>query len=253
MSTFKKMMLLSQEEMERIKARQIKEYDPSLTALARIQDQLDTVLNDPVLAKAPPDERLKLFQKLQHRFGQIKHEGDTPIKLAGVETSMPEPPAPQPAPTPPSTTPLPGLPVQMLGVNKRYRTHADRLMKHIFRDPSTLTANDRLELVVKGQPVPGSNVVDLVSDVFATAKSRVEGPRPEGFEEFVSALKDVNAPHTLLVNPKYSDSLASSSSYSNPFSALSVPKRMKHSLKVNRLHKFQHPSKSPHVLSLYRV
>ena len=229
-------MLIGQDELERMKAKQIKEYDPSLHALARVQDQLDTVLNDPTIAQLPADERLKLFQKFQHRFNDIKHEGDTPIKLAGVSSSIPEPVS---APIPSA-----GVSMPVVGVSSRYRTHADRLMKHLLRDPSSLSVNDRLELVVKGQPISGSNIVDLVSDAFATAKARVAGPRPQGFQEFLTALKDVNAPHSLLMNPVYSASLTP-----NPFSIPFASKPHK----LSKKHHLHASAKRPRILSVYKV
>ena len=242
MSTFKKMLLLSQEEVERIKAKQIKEYDPALHALARLQDQLDTVLNDPLMSQLHPDERLKLFQRLQHRFNEIKHDGDAPIKLAGVSATLPEPEPAAPA-APPDFPQIPG-------VNVRYRTHAKHLMKHLFHDPSTFTVNDRNELVIKGQAVPGSNFVDLLSDVFATSKSRVEGPRPAGYPEFLSALRDVNAPRTLLINPKYSSSLHGPAVLPLSPQPMHRPAKLKKgALAIRKLHS----SHLPHVLSLYNV
>ena len=84
MRTFKKMVLISPEQLKRKNAKQIKEYDPALHASARLQDQLDTVLIDPLMGQFHPDQRLKLLHQLQHRLIVINHEGDTPIKLAGV-------------------------------------------------------------------------------------------------------------------------------------------------------------------------
>ena len=74
----------SKEDVERINAKQIKEYAPALHALARLQDQLDTVLKDSLMGHLHTDESLKLWKRLQHGFNQIKHDGDTQIKLAGV-------------------------------------------------------------------------------------------------------------------------------------------------------------------------
>ncbi len=68
MSTFQKMVLLSQEEMERMRQKQIKEYDPNLRALARLQDEKETVLTDKQMS---PDEALKIFQKLTSRYEAI--------------------------------------------------------------------------------------------------------------------------------------------------------------------------------------
>ena len=239
-----------------MKARQIKEYDPALHTMARVQDQLDAVLNDSSFATLQPDDRLKLLQRLQHRFSEVKHEGDTQVKLAGVSTVMPEPTVAA-APVAPVSAVLPQLP--LIGINGRYHTHAGQLIKHIFQDPSTLSVNERKEIVVKGHPVPGSNAVDLLSDVFATKKSRVEGPRPPGFSEFLSALKDVNAPRTLLVNPKYSSSLTSSSS--NPLNVLHLAHKSRKrislpSSKVFYAHsssKHQPSSKLHPALALYKV
>ena len=240
MSSFKKMLLMSQEELERIKAKQIKEYDPSITALARVQNQVDSVLTDPTIAQLPADQRLKLLQKLQHRFEQIKHEGDTPLKLAGVSASLPEPASMPATPTTASTTGLSRPAVQLFGINQRYRNRADTLMKHILQDPASLSVNERNEIVVKGRTVPGSNIIDLVSDAFATSKSRVDGPRPQGFSDFVTALRDVNAPRTLLMNPSYSD----------PISA--THRRSVHHPKLSST-SHNLPHKRPRILSLYKI
>ena len=44
-----------------------------------------------------------------------------------------------------------------------------------------------------------------MSDVFTTSKARVEGKRPVGYNRFLSALREINAPRALLVNPAYSN------------------------------------------------
>ena len=49
-----------------------------------------------------------------------------------------------------------------------------------------------------------------MSDVFTKAKSRVAAPRPTGFTYFVSALRDLNIPRSLIQNPKYLKELAPS-------------------------------------------
>ena len=150
------------------------------------------------MAQLQPGERLKLFHRMQHRFNEINHEGVTPIKLAGVSATLPEP-EPPPAGAPDL--------LQIPGFNHRYRTHAKHLMKDLFHDPTTFTVNDRTELVRKCQALPAANFVDLVSDVFPTSKSRVEGPCPTRYPEFLSALREVDALLPRLINPKYSSSL----------------------------------------------
>ncbi len=82
-----------------------------------------------------------------------------------------------------------------------------------------------MEIVVRDRPIPGSNIHDLLSDLFTTAKSRLARPRPNGFTSFVAALHDLNIPHTLISNPKYIKELTGSSSSSS------------HSLSINKARK----------------
>ena len=233
-----------------MKAKQLKEYDPALTAMARIQNQLDALLSDLTLEKVPAEERLKLVQNLQNRFSEIKHQADLPIQLAGISKSIPEPAA-APHATPPLVAPAaPAVattdkPTNILGVNKRYPTHAHELMKLISSNPNVISVNDRMEIVVNGLRVPGSNIHDLVSDAFTSAKTRITGPRPEGFGSFLDALKDINAPHSLFVNPLYSQT--------------APPSPLKHMNPSVKLHRFQISSASrrasltPKYLSLYKL
>ena len=65
-----------------------------------------------------------------------------------------------------------------------------------------------MELIIRGLRIPRSNIHDLMSDVFTKAKSRVAAPRPTGFTSFVSALRDLNIPRSLIQNPKYLKELA---------------------------------------------
>ena len=163
--------------------------------MARLQDQLDSLLEDHLLDKLQPGECLKLLHRLQHRFPETNPECDSPIKLSAVSANLPD--------LDPSAA-APRDFRQMPGGNVRYRTHVMHLMKHLFHDPSPSTVNDGTELDIKGQAVRFSNFVDLLSDVFDTSQSHIYGPRPAGFPEFFSAQRDGNTTRTQLINPKFS-------------------------------------------------
>jgi hypothetical protein len=218
MSTaFQKMFLMSEEEMERMKSKQLKEYDPDLRSMTRLQDQATAILSKDDMN---PDELLKLINMLQSRFNQIKNKDKAEPELAGVSKIMAEPDEPD---EDEEEAPIPVQP--MIGIAKRDHAKARSLIQLLSKDPHSLSVNDRMEIVVRDRPIPGSNIHDLLSDLFTTTKSRLARPRPFGFTSFVSALHDLNIPHTLISNPKYIKELSGSSSSSS------------HSLSINKARK----------------
>ena len=60
-----------------------------------------------------------------------------------------------------------------------------------------------MEIVVRDRPIHGSNIHDLLSDMFAISKTRLSAPRPTGFSSFISVLNELNVPRTLIRNRKY--------------------------------------------------
>lgn len=200
-NTFSKMLLVSEEEMDRMKARQLREYNPSLKAMVKVQDQIESVLNDPSFTELHPNERLQILQNLQHRFHQLKNEP--------YVTHTPPPPATL-TPTTNSPTPYayaPSIKTEptLYGISKQNVKKAEQLAEHLFKDPDVLSINDNNELVVSGKPISGSNVTDLLADVYTTSKSGLHGPRPVGYQPFLNAIRELHTPRTLLVNPAYRD------------------------------------------------
>ena len=91
MAAFKRLLLLNEEEVERIKAKQIRDYDPSITALARIKDQMDNVLSSADGDSVSNEQKLKLFQNLQNRYLRIRDYPAAPARLASVSSFHPPP------------------------------------------------------------------------------------------------------------------------------------------------------------------
>ena len=217
-AAFQKMFLMSEEEMERRKAKLLKDYDPDLRSMTRLQDQANTLLSKDDMN---PDELLKLINMLQSRFTQIKNKDKVEPQLAGVSKTMEQPE--EDGDDEDEESPIPVQP--MIGIAKRDQAKARSLIHLMSKDPHSLSVNDRMEIVVRDRTIPGSNIHDLLSDLFTTTKSRLARPRPHGFTAFVSALHDLNIPHTLISNPKYIKELSGSSSSSS------------HSLSINKARK----------------
>ena len=75
---FRKVRLVEENELSRLVEKRIKEYNPGLNVLAKLQLQEDSILNEPDL---PSEEKLNLFKRLQNRFTNIKSQTiERPVK-----------------------------------------------------------------------------------------------------------------------------------------------------------------------------
>ena len=86
MATFKKMTLVSEEELDRLKQKQIS-YNPEVRVLAFLKDEMDQILSRNDLGI---EEKLKLFQAAQGRFSTLKMK-DHGSSLPELKTQLPEP------------------------------------------------------------------------------------------------------------------------------------------------------------------
>lgn len=77
------------------------------------------------------------------------------------------------------------------------RERARLLVKRMKNSGGKIAWNDRGELTLSGQPVPGSNIIDLVADVIRKRKT-VKAPPAMG--DFTKALREVNTPRELIGN-----------------------------------------------------
>jgi hypothetical protein len=96
----------------------------------------------------------------------------------------------------------------------------------ITENPDILGFDNNMQAVIKGEVIKGSNVIDLFNNLFQKRKKGHKNPK--GHTEFVSALKDINVPHSLIAKSR----------------VLESPK----SLKLRRP-----PGRKPHLLRVYNV
>ena len=86
MSSFKKLQLLSEEEVNRLKQKQISQYDPQLRAAAFLQTELDDLLSNKDLDS---QQKMTLFQMAQQRFASLIGKNVmSKVPLAGIRTQL---------------------------------------------------------------------------------------------------------------------------------------------------------------------
>lgn len=103
----------------------------------------------------------------------------------------------QPSPRP--LTPLDSIP-------KTLRGKAQALLDAWSRDPD-IEWDDQHRVTIRGSPVYGSNLIDLLGDA---VRSRKTAPRPPGFSELRERSLQANVPRSLLGNAVWHDSPAPS-------------------------------------------
>lgn len=80
---------------------------------------------------------------------------------------------------------------------KQFQNKARHLLDHIEKEP-TLSWNDKGEVEVRGHPISGSHIIDVVNDLVRPKRKNANSPR--GIDEVVDVLKQSNVPMTLIGN-----------------------------------------------------
>ena len=119
-TNFKKFNLIERDELDRLRAKQIRDYSPVLSQLVTIKNEIDRVFGAPKLS---PDDRVKILNLLHSRFDHIykvlKYDGLAPLPppAAGVlPIAAPAIPAAAAAPAGPLPAGVGGIPAGFIPV-----------------------------------------------------------------------------------------------------------------------------------------
>jgi len=170
----KKMMLISPEQYTAAAA-PVQEISPERKKINALDEIIREILNREDIVD---DEKVKLYQAALNKSIQFREPSAAPVVLTTRTT----------------------LEDIVSSVPKAYKNKAQLLAKTILRE---LSWTDRNELISNGQPVHGSNILDLVNDVIRKRKYF----NPEGREEFADALRQLNIPQDLVGNSEILDKL----------------------------------------------
>ena len=209
MSSFKRLQLESEEELNRLKQKQIAQYDPQLRAAAFLQSEIDDLLSN---KQMDPDHKMRLFQMAQQRFTSLrgKHAMEK-TTLGGIRTQMeddvvvPAIPAQQGAPlaqvhlAPAGAQALPADQNPLIDfLPRRSQDKAKKLLHELKRRGAEITEDEGGQMVIADQPIIGSNYKDLLLSLYSSRK----GFQPHGQDTFLDALGKATIPHALIGNTK---------------------------------------------------
>ncbi len=178
MAAFKKMAIVPSDELDRIKQRQLTNYNPELRIMSWLQNEIDDIFSRSDIA---PIDRLALIQTAMHRFQSFNIKNITqlretpqinqPGRNSRLTTAPPAPAAPEivtstPAAPVPSPVPAPQRHQSMLEsdildpISIRFKERADAVLDHLSQFPEEITLDKKGELILQGEPVKGTTITD---------------------------------------------------------------------------------------------
>lgn len=236
---FQKKVLLNEEEYMRMKDKQFANYNSVLRTLTFLKDDMDTIiLRDDLTV----DQKLKLFQAAQQRFDQVKSTQDVMTADENAQVVTAPTPAGELISAPTDVSEEVAVPksesvrdeigdvASKLTINKRYQSKLTDLVKHLRKRPEMFGVTERGELVLHGKVVDGSNISDLMRNLYHSNKRY----NLTGNVEFMRALANAHTPVSFISNSKARSSMTLTPKKGNGFSRSHFP-----------------PGKKPRILRLY--
>ena len=178
----KKMVMVPQDTYTSLLSKHQDIVQPLVNKIINADDQLESLLNDPTI---PADVKIQKYEQLFHRRQQMKKEQEKPMEIQLNEKTA-------------SAAIVPQNIIDTLPHNAR--TFAKVLLEHISRHRNKINWDEKGQLVVRGQPLQGSHIIDLIHDF--SKPSRAQKPGATGFEEFSILLKDTHAPLSAFGNKR---------------------------------------------------
>lgn len=209
MNTFSKMVMVPQQAMMD-PLRYQEPAAPLLHQLATLDQQMRTILDDNIMS---PEEKMQKYTHTLHRYQGLRSRQLEPYTPAVHIPKLPEDEI-------------------MDSIPKQSKNKAKILIQHLKKHPEIKWTDDG-HFMVNGNPVEGSNLVDLVHDYTRKISSKVKVP---GSQEFRRRLQETNVPQMAMGNHERDDAHTSSnislavpaSSFGSPVastSRMSTPRR----------------------------
>lgn len=202
MNFTKKMVLVPEQALERLRQREKIQTAPLTSRLNRLDHQMEDVLNSTELSD---EEKVKHYsQKLQNYLTYYNQRKDEPMKIKFEATpehqnepgeGEEKPPAPE----------APRLEVQdkierniVSSLPKTLKNCGKLLIEKIKENPEIMKWDSRGQLVFEDRPLAGSHIIDLIGDFMRERK----GVDPIGWQVFARGLAKMNAPEDLVRNER---------------------------------------------------
>ena len=207
---YAKRMYLVPEEFLKTLERKESLQTPALTQkMLRLDEKMDNILNNKMKMT---DEKVSQYNQNLQQFLDAHEQSRQFIPTVKIYQQNSEPLS-QDQPMPPviedqempNDVPLSDNEI-LDAIPKNSKTLARSMINRLKANKDQLTWNNKGEIVVGGNPVVGSNIIDLISDQLKSRKNF----NPTGWETFTETLDRMNMPKYLMRNEKRQNYIASS-------------------------------------------
>ena len=165
---------------------------PAMNQLSTLDNQMKAILEDNSMA---PTMKLRNYYYALKRYDAVQDNMDTQPSAVYRKDK----PTPQQANLGPTITELPAAEHEILETLPVRLRNTGRLLLNYIRENPDISWTANREMVYRGNPIPGSNIFDLVSDLTRNRKSQHS---PQGWREFSEALLRQNVPRAAVGNDR---------------------------------------------------
>lgn len=215
MSTVRKMQLISEAELNRLRAKQIREYDPDITAIVRLETEIENILNDTTKNET---EKIAELRSAQIKSRNLRDQEAVNLKnpLATIRPVAHQA-ATAAAAAAATTAAVPGAAAavteegvqrtrtidaadeehMLRGLRGATRQKAEQVLGEIKKHPESIQFDKHSRhLLINNEPIEGSNFIDIFAYAFASSVKNKS--KPPGLLSFYSALNKLNVPQSYL-------------------------------------------------------
>lgn len=200
------MVLVPEEFMNMLERKENMQTAPMTKSMIRLDQKMDNILED---TKKPADDKATQYTQNLQRFldvqeqkrdfiptVKIHQESSSPLITNAQEIKKEEVMKSEESPSE-AKSPLSENEI-LESIPKNSRTLAKSMITRLKANREHVTWNNKGEVSVNGQPVTGSNIIDLVNDQLRARKDF----NPKGWEQFTESLEKINMPKYLMRNEK---------------------------------------------------
>ena len=201
MSNFKKFRLVDEDEFNRSKLKEIRDYNPDLMRRVREETLIEKILNN---SELDPGEKIRLIT------GTITKQKSadlivSPQQAAAVPAALEEDAEEEEGDDVPEVyVPGANLRKALVHLPGQARIKARRLVEFLQEHPDEVDVTNQNQLMIRGESIAGSNMTDLLNHFYNPRR----GIPPKGLQNFMSTLKAIHTPSTLISNRKLAKELS---------------------------------------------
>ena len=196
--TTRKMILVPERTMEELKQWRERSlnplpHTPEVASTVRLGRELDTIVDRDDLT---PEAKVAKFGSELHRYRTYLQQARHPEEQRTWKTET----VPEAKPNM-STEDQDLMTAITSSVSTQLKPKVPLIFKHLKKHSDILTWEKDGQLQYKGQTIPGTNMVDLVTDALRPQPRK--GYQPSGVDSFVQGLVESNIPRDWIRNPNY--------------------------------------------------